>query len=340
MSIMENIQMSKPSICFIGEGTVSDEIRMNLTGLILSKRGYKVVTSGKYNEDGSVSIPEPFEIAIFSRPHAVKVIESFKKRGVKIIVDQDDDFWNIYKGHVAYNGIGPGNKKALKLVEECIELADAITTPSPVLANQLRKFSEAPIHIIPNGWSKENTFWAMKRNKFAGPTVNIGWAGTITHRTDFLKCKNAVVEVLEQYENTKVVIGQDAEIYQMFDKFPEDRKLFLPPVPYSFYPIILSYIDIWLAPLQDNKFNASKSDIKLVDAGARVIPWIASPMPAYSAWKWGGILANTPDEWKAAIISLLDPERRVLLGEVGWTRALDREQENIVDAWELILEGL
>jgi glycosyltransferase involved in cell wall biosynthesis len=339
--------LEKPKIVFFGEGTVSDEIRMDLTGKILRKRGYPIITEARYNPDGSLYVPEQFDIAIFSRPHASNAIKELKKQGVKVIVDQDDDFWSIPKSHVAYNSIGPGSPVMLKALEDCLKMADVVTTSSQVLVERLGQISGRPTIMIPNGFNVENSLWHLPRNKRGADFVNIGWCGTVTHRQDFLQCLDALLKISKNFSNVRVVIGGDPEIYDYLSPIPEMHKLFLPHVPYGMYPHILTYMDILLAPLVNDTFNQAKSDIKCVDAGVRHMPWVASRLPAYEDWGKGGILVDSnkgstnTGKWMEAIMSLVfDAELRKSLGEEGWAKANGREQNNIVDLWEPILMDL
>jgi hypothetical protein len=334
-------------MAFFGEGTVSDDIRLNVPGQILKSRGYKLIEQTEQDEQGNMVIDDSFNIAVFSRPHSPNVIATLKKSGKKIIIDQDDDFWNIPKSHVGYMGIGPGNPAMINKLNASLALADVITTSSVVLANLLHMLiPDRPIVILWNGWDDTNEFWYAPKPKIkdSDQYINIGWAGTITHREDFQQCNEAVTKILKTHDNTRIVIGQDLEIYNMFSQFPETRKLYLPPVPYSLYPTMVSHFDILIAPLDNIQFNHAKSDIKMVDAGCRKIPYVASELPAYIRWNaeyGGGYLANNPQEWYSALDRLVQSKtERNTLGEEGWLAVQDRRQEKLVDTWEKLLGEL
>jgi len=85
-------------------------------------------------------------------------------------------------------------------------------------------------------------------------------------------------------------------------------------------------VDILLVPMRDTPFNRCQSDRRLVEAGARRLPWIASPIPAFITWETGGLIADTPDEWFSHLGQLiLDPDLRSTLGQAGWRKAESRE---------------
>ena len=71
-----------------------------------------------------------------------------------------------------------------------------------------------------------------------------------------------------------------------------------------------------------------------MEAGVRSIPWVASPTPAYTAWKEGGIIANTLDEWHSGLRQLmLDTALTTSLGKAGRIQADSREAKHIGRLW-------
>jgi hypothetical protein len=106
----------------------------------------------------------------------------------------------------------------------------------------------------------------------------------------------------------------------------EDDVFRIPLVEPHLYPSSLT-MDIGIAPLSDTPFNHAKSDIKAMEYSSAGIPWIASPMTAYSelVGDWGaGRLAKNGQQWNRHIRDLSDPDVRkaegALLREKAWTR--------------------
>jgi glycosyltransferase involved in cell wall biosynthesis len=135
----------------------------------------------------------------------------------------------------------------------------------------------------------------------------------------------------------------DPEIYRMFATTPEKQKLFMPMVPYELYPLMLSLWDIMLVPLLENHFNMAKSDIKLVEAGAKGIPYIASKMPVYEPWfkevgNKAGML-STNNEWYENIKYLVqNPEERMKMGKAGKAAAKTREMMELGKLWRAVID--
>jgi glycosyltransferase involved in cell wall biosynthesis len=272
-------------------------------------------------------------------------VEAVKEKyGLPILADVDDDFHSIPKSHPGYMAVGPGNPKFLQGHKDCLDMADKVTVTTVELANRLSvpplAVRPTKLEVISNGWG-ESEWWGKR---YSRGTVNIGWGGTITHRSDFLLCKDALDYILSKYKYVKIVIAGDPEIYKMMDKVKESQKMFLPMVRYEDYPHTLCYYDILIAPLENNRFNGAKSDIKLVDAGAAQIPFVASDVPIYrdAIWQEGGYLVRGKDNWINALEELvLHDEVRERKGracrEAAWSRHIGKLSDLWVNVYKEVI---
>ncbi|MEJ0081553.1 MAG: hypothetical protein WDM78_11560 [Puia sp.] len=84
-------------------------------------------------------------------------------------------------------------------------------------------------------------------------------------------------------------------------------------------------IDVALAPLVDNEFNSCKSELKLIEAGVKKIPVIATNLPPFSDVQAQGVtLCKSTRDWKLAIKKFRDdPEYVKEQGELvyQWVKA-------------------
>jgi glycosyltransferase involved in cell wall biosynthesis len=252
-----------------------------------------------------------------------------------VIVDLDEDFHHLPPDHPGYSQIGPGNPEALRALEAALAQADLLTVASPALAERYRPFARR-VEVIPNGWSRANPLWDMRAPR--RPTLNIGWIGTLAERQDVALIRQAAIRAVRETPEAMLVIAGEPAIYEEdFAALPESRRLFLPMAPYEDYPFLLAHFDILLAPLRDNAFNQAKSDIKLLEAGVRRIPWVASPRPAYKDWGHGGLFAEKPEDWYAALKRLVeDAALRTQLGAAGRAKAEERLRA-VTDQWAALL---
>jgi glycosyltransferase involved in cell wall biosynthesis len=338
------------SIVYIGDGGVSDAVRLRLPahhlieekeieGIFVSLDQFSTVKQVLERSDDALS---KADLAVFTRPANPELVEAVRERyGLAIVADVDDDFHALPKSHPGYMAVGPGNPAFLEKHITCLDMVDKITCTTAELATRLRilgaKHDFAPITVIPNGWG-ESEWWGWK---FQRDTVNIGWGGTITHRADFVLCMDALLEIAYKYKYSKIVIAGDPEIYKMLKPVKEEQKMFLPMVRYEDYPHTLMYYDILLAPLENNYFNNAKSDIKLVDAGAAKIPYVASDVPIYqdNLWNDGGYLVSGKDSWFNALEELvLYPEIRKEKGERCRRAAEARHIALLAKDWMTVYE--
>jgi hypothetical protein len=135
-----------------------------------------------------------------------------------------------------------------------------------------------------------------------------------------------------------ICIAGDAEIYRLLATVPEHQKLFVPMVAYELYPTVLSLWDIMLAPLLDNHFNQAKSDIKLVDAGARGIPFVASNMGVYKEWLYGGTKVDDNGWYEAIKTYVTDKELREEHAKQGKRYAKQRDMLELGVVWRNVIE--
>jgi glycosyltransferase involved in cell wall biosynthesis len=117
--------------------------------------------------------------------------------------------------------------------------------------------------------------------------------------------------------------------------------MYLPLVADEEFPYLLSQLDILLVPLRTLPYNLSLADTLLMEAGAKGIPWIASPIPSFRSWSTGGLISESPDEWHLNLRHLVvDAELRSKLGRAGKQAAKAREMSQLADLWlDLIVKA-
>jgi glycosyltransferase involved in cell wall biosynthesis len=128
------------------------------------------------------------------------------------------------------------------------------------------------------------------------------------------------------------------------DETVESNKLAVEHTPWSEHEeaAALLHGDIGIAPTPLNPWTLGKCGFKIVQYMACGLPVIASPVGANAQIVEDGrtgILANSPEEWEAAIIKLArDPMLRAQMGEAARAR-VEREYslERAVATWSRVL---
>lgn len=277
-----------------------------------------------------------YDIIICCRPgqSMLEYLKIAMLGGKRVIMDMDDDFNTVPKHNPAYPYTGAGNPNYLNELRKVISSPDLLMTyASPILADRYKKDGI----IIPNCWDEENEGWALPKHQHPG-RVTVGWSGTTTHREDFKLVEPTLKKLLLEYDNLDIVISLDDQIYGSFFETAEERKTYLPGVPYPDYPRTFHWFDILIVPLRDTIFNRAKSDIKLVECGASRTAWIASDMPVYREWGEGGLLVENND-WETPLRQLIENETiRKELTEKGHDKSLTRTSEEYCQKWMAVIE--
>jgi hypothetical protein len=269
--------------------------------------------NGFYTDMGEVMdgrIQSTYDIILAHMPHsetAVKVWRSLHAAGHnKLIVDIDDYAWGYPTGSGSEGYWTPANLSGL---EECLSLADEVTTPSEALADYVSRFN-GNVSVLPNTVPLTVT-QIMRKTDYRH--FRIGFQGASQHKLDMTL---DILNVLASF----MLLNPQAELH-LFG-FTADS-VYLPAqlqsrvkvVPWqhnlnAYYNSL--QFDVGIGPLADNTFNLYKSDIRFREycaVGARPIlancgPYVDTPFTfdtpmgfmaqlerAFAAWKrprqWG-----------------------------------------------------
>jgi glycosyltransferase involved in cell wall biosynthesis len=282
---------------------------------------------------------EAYDLFVFCQPNlSANLIDGVKqclRLDKAYYVYLNDDFHHLPQSHPAYHHFGPGNPKALEVLEIILENSQGLIVPSQVLSEQYQKYVKK-VDFIPPAWSKDNPLWS--KNAPSRSTFNIGWLGSGGDRADLQSIKKEILKLMKTTPNVFLVIIGDPMGYELFSELSEQRRIFLPLSNYEDTPYVLSHVDLLLVPLRQNDYNRARSDLPLLEAGVRCIPWLASPIPAFEEWKVGGQLVENADEWLTAMQSMVkDVNLRREFGQAGMAKARTREIEEILETWKSAL---
>lgn len=328
-------KVSEARILFLIPSAYQISSRAILAVKALAGRGHTTIIATEQTE-----MKENFDVAIAFNPHGDEKIMEFMAAcaGAKIpvVVDIDRDYEELPAMHPAYRDFNVATTERMKTYTAALYLADHITTSGTVLAEKFTARGRA-VSVIPHGWMERNGLWLKPSAR--RHTINLGWVGSADEVEDVAMVRRMVLRILREFPNTLLVIGGDAQVYQLFDRLPESRRLFLPPVQDEDYPYLLGQMDLLMIPMRDTIYNQTRSDRRLMEAGARRIPWVASPMPSFSAWEAGGLIAENPDDWTLHLRRLvLDSTLRMTLGAAGYRKSETREMVRLSELWQNILD--
>ncbi len=201
--------------------------------------------------------------------------------------------------------------------------ADAVTTPSPVLAQELRRYNSR-VYVLPN--FLDDRIWRLPPpappTQAAGRLV-VGYMGGGSHTPDL----EAAAPALQTFLDSMAAANQ-AVTLRFWGARPPGLLLERPevertPLALYDYPRFAEYfqaqkVDIFIAPLEDNLFNACKSPIKFLEYSAMGVPGVYSRVAPYEQViqnGYNGFLVETQAEWLEALQELASsPQRRYEVG--------------------------
>jgi hypothetical protein len=246
------------------------------------------------------------DVLVLQRPLAVALVDlipQIQSQGVAVVVEVDDDFHALPKGHPARRGVAPAtnphhNRRWLALA---CERADLVTVSTPALA--ARYGAHGRVCVIEN---------QVPAAYLAVPRVDggsWGWTGsTATHVRDLCVMGDTPGRLIDQGLPLHVIgtgDGVDRDMRLAGREFSTTGWVEIDRYPHEYARLAAAVV-----PLEANPFNDAKSWLKGAEAAALGVPFVASPTAEYRrlAQAGVGLLADTPAEWFHALEALLgDP---------------------------------
>lgn len=291
-------------------------------------------------------------------PHAPwvdRVVRSVRAAGGLALFDLDDNILDPAAAlHPAQLERLDGFQRALyreeiRLYRRCAERCDGLLVATgPLLA--LGETLGRPAILHRNGFSERmRTLSAAAPPKPDGAPRVLGYAsGTPTHDRDLRWLKPVLLDVLSRRPDVELWLVGPVRDGGWGAVEPRVRRL--PLVDWTALPGLLARFDVNLAPLDpSNPFNASKSELKFLEAALVGVPTVAPAASAFAeAIRHGetGWLAGSRDEWAAGLDALLgDGGVRRRLGEAARTDVLTRcapdvRGEHLVDSLDALARRL
>ncbi|MGE3267175.1 MAG: hypothetical protein AB7P40_00410 [Chloroflexota bacterium] len=201
-------------------------------------------------------------------------------------------------------------------LEWAMQATDAVVVTTGPLAEVVRRYTPAPVHIVPNAIDVEWFRARLAPVPAWGEHLTIGWAGGRRPEADLEPMAVAWGRIARRYPDVRFVVAgwQPDAIYREIEDI--DRIIRVPWQRLDDWPSTMA-VTIGCTPLADTAFNRCKSPIKAWEyalAGAAIV----TSRTVYGAAL--GLKAETADEWEHHLSLLIDePEfRRSQAGAARW----------------------
>lgn len=248
--------------------------------LVHMKKDYCLITDTISDE----ILEQGFDILVMNRHLANVTIEQLiewrNKYGFKLVVD-NDDYWELPPSHVLYQRYIINNIQ--QQIINFIQIADLCTCTHERLADEIRKYN-TNVEILPNAIPYgDEQFLDTKTDS---DLIRLFWSGSGTHEKDIDILRNPMKRI--NFKVKTIIAGyNDAEKHiwdKMIGAFTNGLKL--NPTIYNYNEVtkyMASYCDsdISLIPLEDNKFNSMKSNLKVLETASKRNPAIVSHVHPY-----------------------------------------------------------
>lgn len=246
---------------------------------------------------GNVTIPGGWKPGVFilhrQFMHEKKFQENMEKlvqQGWLLVSDMDDDprHWQEFvdSDFYAFRGV------------------HAVTVSTAPLADLMGEWNPH-VQIFPNGISRLPGI-PPGTPKQEGNRVRV-FFGALNRGADWEPLRSAIISAaLALAGRVEFVIVHDRAVY---DSLPEGiAREYHPTLPPEKYMEVLATCDIGLLPLEDNRFNRLKSDLKFIECCAAGVVPLCSPVvygenPAH---RHIGVFAENDREWQEALLFLVN----------------------------------
>lgn len=230
-------------------------------------------------------------VFVFNRtvPGGIAQLRQKRREGYRILADLDD-FWDLPPEHylaASWNAAGTPAR-----IRACLAGADMVMVTNEHLAGHVRAVNPHVV-IVPNALPFDD---AQFTRAIPGEASTFVYAAGASHVPD-------VAPIAEAFDREEVVLAGYEE------RHPEWQRMrqMVPRASRQPARRVTEYMGLYdghlaaLAPLAPNEFNRCKSNLKMLEAGAKWLPLLASDVAPYRAGSDARcvMLASTAAEWRA-----------------------------------------
>lgn len=258
------------------------------------------------------------DVVVLQRPLVQAVVEAIPRlqsQGVAVVVEVDDDFHALPKGHGARRGTSVENDPTYNRMwlRKACERADLVTVTTPALAE--RYGAHGRVAVLPNLVPASYLSVPTHAPRVEAPTV--GWTGSVVTHVGDLDVMGGVLPGVLAETGARFVswgVGLTEQALGVKGRVRPWADL------RGAYPRQVADLDVGLVPLAPSAFTNAKSALKMSEYAALGVPSVISPSPDNLRMHAEGIglLARTPADWRHHLTALLtSPDLRSSLAARG-----------------------
>ncbi|MGY6277393.1 glycoside hydrolase family 99-like domain-containing protein [Methylomonas sp. MgM2] len=223
-----------------------------------------------------------------------------------MIYGQDDLLYSLPKQHPKQ---GQWPKDVRRRLKKMMQTADRVIVANEVLADEFKKFNTNVI-VVPNYLESDRWLSLQLPEKLPMGKPRVGWAGGVEHQGDLELIIPLVIALHNEVD--WVFMGMCPDLLRPY------IKEFQTGVPFQQYPQKLAALnlDLAIAPLEHNKFNEAKTNLRLLEYGVLGWPVVCSDILPYRNAPVTRV-PNNPDHWVRVIREKIqDPDNLPQEGQI------------------------
>ena len=244
-------------------------------------------------------------------PYFPSFFERFLKFvGKTYVVDYDDAIFHNYdlsRNFVLKNLLS-------KKIFSVMKYADCVISGNKYIVDYAKRAGASKIELIPT--VVDNSKYDQKKFFLHKPPT-IGWIGSRSTQKYLLNIQEVLNSICKMYGARLLLVGATSEIASRFT----DLNVDIVPWKEEEESRLIRLMDIGIMPLSNGPWEKGKCGYKLIQYMASGVPTIASSVGANIDIIRNsncGFLVDSNDEWKNALMNLLDNrEQCIRLGNAG-----------------------
>ncbi len=275
------------------------------------------------------------DVVVLQLPKTVAMLQTIRvlqAQGVAVVVEMDDLLTSVPFGSVGHDALvrkGMGRRAT-----ECAREADFVTTTTPELLREYAPHGRGAVvpNAIPRRIAELPPAYAREAE-----VVTIGWTGSVgTHPYDLQEVGSGLQQALDATRGRSrfTVIGQAWGARSRLGLTEEPGEVPWMADVDAYATAIGETFDVGIAPLRLDRFNSSKSWLKVLEYSARGVAAVRSPSPEYERLGLGRRARSSKDWARGLTSAIRDADRRREFAERDRAVVLDRHlTEHTAGEW-------
>ncbi len=309
-----------PNVVFISKGLSSASTRYRAQAFfpILQKAGWNPAhidgnTGIRFTKDLLTTIRAADVVVVLRRTFSGPFRWALGMAAKKLVFDFDDAIFTGSDGKIS-----PGRLRGFKSMAS---RADQIWAGNSYLASEAQKYTPKEVQIVPTVLDvSKYTHIETPQSRKPDDHLDLVWIGSSTTR----KYLQSALPILDQAHASNPRLR--LKVIADFDLPQSGIPKLIIPWNSATEATHLASSHIGIAPMPDDPWTKGKCGFKVIQymaAGLAVISSNSGANKDIVTHNQTGLLADTPDQWLAAIAQLAsDPTLRDQMGQSGRARAL------------------